>query len=515
MTKIKKEVIPHTEQPLYKNLTNYIIPQEIDLFSEELKKEAQTITLHETPNFPHTLLSKPVGKFIEDTAKALSCSSDFVAMGVLACTSVAIGNGAVLELKKSWITGASLYCAIIADPGSAKTPAINKALKPLFDLQEYNFKDYLSKKEQYAIEKENYEIEYESWKKNLKGKKKVNLENKPYEPHTPALQQIISMDSTMEALQEILLFNKRGVIKLHDELLGFIKGMNQYRAGADRQYWLSIWSNEPIIINRKGKEPVQIEKPFVSIIGGIQPDMLEEIVKAESQGSGNDGFIDRFLFCYPEPVLSNWTDEDVSDEVIEEYREIIFKIYNALNENNPQKVYLSPEAKEEFTTWYDVTERETVKAGFPEQLKGVWKKLKGLHPRIMLILHMLKWGSDPKEVKIDVIDKEIVSYTNYIMEYFKKQARKVFQYTQSNYDDKNVIKLMDYVRRKGEKFENGIRIRVNTLNQGKVFGRSTNIKLIEKTIERIEAQGLGEIQHFEYKNNIVKQFILRYDAIQN
>jgi hypothetical protein len=304
------------------------------------------------------------------------------------------------------------------------------------------------------------------------------------------------------------------MIKLHDELLGFFRGMNQYRSGADRQYWLSIWSNEPIIINRKGNEPIQIPNPFVSILGGIQPDMIEEIIKAEREGSANDGFIDRFLFCYPDPVPSKWTDQDVGEEVIEGYCDVIFKLFNSLNENDVTQVYLSTEGKETFTTWYDVTEKETLAAGFPEVLKGVWRKLKGLHPRIMLIMHMLKWACNPVTVKMDLIEGDVVRHTTYIMEYFKAQAKKVFQYTQSNYEDKNAIKLMDYVRRKGEKVENGISIRVNALNQGKVFGRFTNIKIIEETIERIEAQGLGELQHLKYKNTIVKQFFLRENAIQ-
>lgn len=514
MTKLKKEVVLQSEQPSYRNLTNPIISQEFDLFDKELQKEAQTLALQDSPAFPYTLLPKQIGKFISDTANALSCSPDFVAMGVLACASVAIGNGAVLELKKSWFIGCSLYCAIIAEPGSAKTPAISKALKPLYDLQEYNFQEYESKKVQYELEKENYDIECEKWTQGVKKNKKAKLGEKPCKPDSPTIQQIISMDSTMEALQEILSFNKKGVIKLHDELLGFFKGMNQYRAGADRQYWLSIWSNEPIIINRKGKDPVQISKPFVTILGGIQPDMLEEIIKAERESSANDGFIDRFLFCYPDPVPSNWTDEDVSEEVVTQYSDVISKLYNSLEENNQKHVYLSVEAKKKFTMWYDITEDETLAAGFPEILKGVWKKYKGLHARIMLIMHMLKWACNPKNVRIDFIDEETAVYTNYIMEYFKSQAKKAFQYTQSNYEDKNAIKLMDYVRRKGEKLENGISIRVNALNQGKVFGRFTNIRLIEQTIERIEGQGLGEIQYLKYKNTTVKQFLLSYNAIQ-
>ncbi|APH06626.1 YfjI family protein [Bacillus weihaiensis] len=522
MNEINKEVVPPTEQPQKENLAKNIIshkseniPSSYDLFEEKLLKEAQTLTLQETPSFPYTLFPEPIERFIHDTGRALSCPLDFIAMGVLVCTSVAIGNGATLELKKSWRSGVTLYCGIVADPGSAKTPAINKALQPLFNLQEYIFKEYESKKIQYELEKDNYEIELEKWKRHLrKASQKDNLEEKPIEPIIPNVKQIITMDSTMEALHEILLYNKRGIIKLHDELLGFVKGMNQYRAGADRQYWLSIWSNEEIFINRKGKEPIRIPKPFVSIIGGIQPDMIEELIKTEREGSGDDGFIDRFLFCYPDPVPSKWTDEDVSEEVIERYCDVIYKLYNSFNEERPKKVYLSSEAKKAFSIWYDVTEDETNVSDFPEMLKGVWKKLKGLHPRIMLIIHMLKWASNPNQVKIDLIDREIVYYTNYIMEYFKTQAKKVFQYTQSNFEDKNALKLMDYVRRKGEKLEKGFSIRINALNQGKVFGRYTNIKLIEETIELIESQGLGEVQHFRYKNQLVKQFLLYSNALQ-
>ncbi|WHY39217.1 hypothetical protein [Bacillus velezensis] len=76
---------------------------------------------------------------------------------------------------------------------------------------------------------------------SLKSKKKANLDDKPYEPNIPVFQQIISMDSTKEALRENLLFNKREVIKVHEG------------------YWFC-----------KRDEPIQrvlLQKPFVSIVG--------------------------------------------------------------------------------------------------------------------------------------------------------------------------------------------------------------------------------------------------------
>lgn len=64
----------------------------------------------------------------------------------------------------------------------------------------------------------------EKWKQKGKGKSNSNLEGKPEQPKKLAsFQQIVVMDSKMEVLQERL----------------------------------SIWSNEAIIINRKGTEPIQ------------------------------------------------------------------------------------------------------------------------------------------------------------------------------------------------------------------------------------------------------------------
>lgn len=516
----KKKVALWEEQPNSKLLTNSSITQKpdylsetVDILDQELKKEVQTLKLQETISFPVSFFPEPIEQFVNDTAKSLSCPPDFVAMGVLVCTSVAIGNGALIEVKNSWMEGASLYCGIIAEPGSAKTPAINKALKPLFELQERNFKEYDSLKAQYEIENDNYEVELESWKRDVKNKKKVKVGDKPAPPKNPTLQQIITMDSTMEALQDTLLFNKRGILKLHDELLGFVRGMNQYRSGADRQYWLSIWSNEPIIINRKGKEPIRISKPFVSIIGGIQPDMIEEIVKTGREGIANDGFIDRFLFCYPDSIPARWTDDDVSEEVVNSYCEIVDRIYYSLTEDNPKILRFTGKAKALYIMWFDETENETTEPGFPTTLKNVWKKIKGLHSRILIIMFMLKWSSDSKSAKVDFIDEESVMYTNYIMDYFKSQARKVFQVTQSNENEKRAIKLMEYVKGKGKKHEKGLCMRLNSLNQGKVFGRNTNIKMIEETINDLEYQGLGEMQHLTYKSNSIREFVLYQKAI--
>jgi putative DNA primase/helicase len=58
-------------------------------------------------------------------------------------------------------------------------------------------------------------------------------------------------------------------------------GFDQYKSGgkgSTRQKYLQIWSNETISVDRMGRdEPMIVERPFVTLYGGIQPRLLQEI----------------------------------------------------------------------------------------------------------------------------------------------------------------------------------------------------------------------------------------------
>ena len=87
-------------------------------------------------------------------------------------------------------------------------------------------------------------------------------------------------DTTVERLADILNENRRGLLITKDELSGWLGSMNAYKQGgkgADRQFWLSAHTNQPIAVDRKSlEEPVIVAHPFVSIIGGIQPELLPD-----------------------------------------------------------------------------------------------------------------------------------------------------------------------------------------------------------------------------------------------
>ena len=95
------------------------------------------------------------------------------------------------------------------------------------------------------------------------------------------MERVYADDTTVEALVGILEDNPRGLLDYKDELTGWIRGLDQYKGGRgnDRQFWLSIHTNSPVVVDRKSRQgdPVYLDHPFVTLAGGIQPAMLPEL----------------------------------------------------------------------------------------------------------------------------------------------------------------------------------------------------------------------------------------------
>ena len=65
---------------------------------------------------------------------------------------------------------------------------------------------------------------------------------------------------------------------------------------------MSTWSGQPRIVDRKGNVdnvPIRCPHPFLCLVGGMVPDMIGSFCDEKGR---HDGFIDRILFTYPDPV---------------------------------------------------------------------------------------------------------------------------------------------------------------------------------------------------------------------
>lgn len=215
---------------------------------------------------------------------------------------------------------------------------------------------------------------------------------------------------------------------MRDELAAWAKSMDQYRSGgkgADRQFWLSAWSNSYVSVDRKSRaEPLEIPAPFVGLFGSIQPSVLPEI------GAGrDDGLLDRLLFAYPERTSSRWSDDEISDGVsggVKWLYDKLRKLEPGEDENGgpePATVALSQEAKPVLVQMIDSHRAEMDAPGFPARLRGPWAKLEAYLARLALIIAMCRIVANDAP---ELIESEDVLRASILLDYFKSHARRVY-----------------------------------------------------------------------------------------
>lgn len=357
-------------------------------------------------------MPKNTRRFIRETAASIDCPVDLVGVPVLGALSAAIGQSREAVRSADYTQSAALYLAVIDEPGSGKSPAMGAATRPIKERQQELKALYEQRKGRYEDEARQYEVD----------KKKAAKEGQaaPRPPKKPAFPRTWIDDTTIEALASRLEDNPRGLYLVQDELTGWIEGFDQYKSGGKgntRQKYLQIWSNETISVDRVGRdEPTIVERPFVTLYGGIQPKLLKEIAD-----SRDDGFIDRFLLSYPEPHVSYENDNEVSFATRNEYHELIRRLYEGGDE--PLPVEFTSEAKEVYKNHSHLISDEQKYGGMPAGLKNVWSKMRAYLIRLSLIMAVCRVAQSAGD-EVEEITVADVENAAALVEYFKGMARK-------------------------------------------------------------------------------------------
>lgn len=379
--------------------------------------------------FPVDLLPDTMGKLCREAAKAKNIEAAYVATFAISAVASVLGSAYKVRLKKDWIEPAIIWTCLVTESGSGKSPGLDSALKPLLSLQNESDKRYKEYYKEYASEMEQYQLAYEDWKKD---RRRHPALLPPAKPESPQHDTYLVDDATMEAVAEILEKNPFGVMLLRDELAGWFRSFDCYRAGGggkDLAAWLSIHGGRPLRINRKtGKQFIHASNPAVSIGGGVQPEVLKRIVK-DNEDFFDSGLTARILFAMPPDLPSHWSEEETSDETTYLYANLFRMLIQARaceempTPENPMIVNLSPEAKDLFVRFFNsnVDERVTLQS----DLKAAWAKFTSYAARLALVFHVvqcLKGDGQLNEMSGDSMQRAIR-----LVFWFKRETARILQ----------------------------------------------------------------------------------------
>ena len=313
--------------------------------------------------FPYDILPDAIYNYIHHQ----TIQHEYLASAALVAASTAIGNSVQLEAIDGYIIKPVMYLAIVASPGSSKTPALKKMFAPLehhdaklYDLHKTALKEY---------------------KSNLAEAKK----NKTEEPGQPQLRQTLIKDSTIEMVIKILSNNPDGCSVFADELSGFLKRMNQYKDGDEVQKWLELWSGAPILLQRISREENKVQEPYCNIIGGIQPGVLESLSKEDNQ---HNGFYHRFLFCFPTPnEKPDFNNVVIPHTVKSDFNHFFYRLL-AFRQQDKQTYILSHEALEMYKEWFSYKNQKYNRA-ISDNVKGIIAKYQDYCLRFAILLQVI------------------------------------------------------------------------------------------------------------------------------
>src|SRR5262249_26545391 len=298
---------------------------------------------------------------------SIGCPIDFLAHAQLAVAAAAVGASRSVFLGGDWFESTGLFAGVIGPPGSAKTPALGAVVGPVYRIQQTRDVEHEQAEQVYEQELEEYEAAVKAAKAAGKTKKPGNdppAEGDPPavppKPGKPVPVRIITSDATTEALAPILKQSPRGLLMHRDELSAWVKAMDMYRGGkgADRQFFLQVWSGQDVVVDRKaqGTRPVFVPHPHVTVMGAIQPDLLGELADARGR---HDGFLDRLLLVYPDAAVGQpWPEQRVGRRVIASWEKVLRRLYR-----------LRMREKGDGTCWPKVLKLTDEAAG---TLKGWW-----------------------------------------------------------------------------------------------------------------------------------------------
>jgi|SRR5215216_3338259 len=379
-----------------------------------------SIKLPAPTEFPTEYMPTSCKRLIREASEAIGCPPEFVALPMLSVLGSAIGNSRMVELKGGWTEKAVVFSTVIGDPASKKSPAAKVATKPAKKLQ-------IELRNRYREAYEDYERQMREHEKDKRGCRKDGV-TEPRPPEEPVMERTVVDDTTVEALSRVHRQSPRGVLAAKDELTGWLRGMDQYKAGgrgSDRQFWLSAWNSDAITVDRKGSpEALMIDEPFVGITGGIQPEVLEDLNRGPE-----DGMLDRFLCAYPDPVAPGWHDAEITEMAQTHYSNLYQRLrmkhceIDEQGDPHPKKLSFSTSAKGVLVDFINEHSQEMNRPGFPAALKGVYGKLEAYIGRLSLILAMCR---SVEEGAPETIEARDVVSAYALVSYFRVMARRVY-----------------------------------------------------------------------------------------
>lgn len=391
--------------------------------------------------FPMAALPEAFAPWVRDASERMHCPPDFVAVPLLVAGASLVARhvGIRPQRRTDWLERGNLWALIVGRPGIMKSPAMAQALAPMERLEAQAAETFNAQAAQHQAEAMAAKLRAEANVKAARAKLKKDggadvlaLLAGEDERAEPARRRYVVNDLTYEKLGEILAANPDGVLSVRDEMRGLFLSLAREESAPARAFYLQAWSGGRYTFDRIGRGTVTVDDARLSIIGGIQPGPLCELVQQARRGAADDGMIERFLIAWPDAPgewreVDRWPDTEGKRRAWETFERLDALTAGALGAERESDMHGEPrglpfvrfddEAREAFGEWRSDFER-TIRAAEGEGLEGALSKFRHHVPALALGLHVIDGGTGP--VTLPATLRALA-----LAEYFESHARRL------------------------------------------------------------------------------------------
>lgn len=393
------------------------LQREREDFTFEVKRDVDELVQLENKRlvlneFIPNQLSELIYQFSEDLkVRPEACLTSLI-VGLSACHKV--GSELIIRRASNFVQSPNLFGAIVAPSGMRKSPLYRTfASKPLMRLQYRLLTNYRELEKKYFEDNDRYDsldsetrlIEFPEGKPRLINRK----------PMIAA-----SSFTTQGIYRQYDSYPEQGIICVRDELKGLFGSFNQFSGGkgSDRQDLLSLYDGDSISELRAEGLVSNAQRTPLSILGTIQPEVLQEIL---GNGNDDDGLSARFLYCW-QPLTAS--ELPISDGQVNcDLNDVLYGLYSSLNALPVREYQLSKNGYQIFRAYNNYLGQKMITTANPG-LQKAFAKGAGICARLAINLHVIDEILDSdRDTPMVVLDDATVKKAINLTEFYLSQVK--------------------------------------------------------------------------------------------
>jgi hypothetical protein len=271
--------------------------------------------------------------------------------------------------KTDYYESPRIWVLLVGSSGAAKSPALRAATASLWEIHRQLHESY-----------------------------EAAVADLPEDAKRPPRPALLSTDSTIESLCDVLRDNPNGITALYEEIDSWLGSHDAYRGGQgskDRGEWLRLFDGGPHQVNRVKRGPTFVPNWGASILAATTPAGL----RRHAKDLPADGLIQRFM-----PVIVSRTtegDDNVDEAVIRAGGRRFGERLAALHRTHQGVVRMEPEAAALFLERRgEIREEIDAIEAVCEPMGGHVAKQAAMVARVALTMHMLEFGPTGLDVRL-------------------------------------------------------------------------------------------------------------------